>query len=137
VIAPDTSVVVAALAPWHGAHEAGRVALATEPDRRLIAHVAFETCSTLSRMPEGKRIAAEVVQQALERMFPDRWLQLDAVAARRTLATAVRAGVRGGALYDAAIAGAAVCHGARLLSFDRRGTATYEAVGADVELLAT
>jgi predicted nucleic acid-binding protein len=63
------------------------------------------------------------------------WRQLDASAARRALATAVDAGVRGGALYDAAIAATAVSHDARLLSFDRRGAATYEAVGADVELL--
>jgi predicted nucleic acid-binding protein len=135
VIAPDTSVVVAALAPWHSAHRAAREALATR-DRSLVAHVAFETTSALSRMPEGARLSARVVQSALDRMFPADWLQLDAVAARTALTTAVDAGVRGGALYDALIAATALSHGARLVSLDRRGLTAYDAIGADVELLA-
>ncbi len=71
MIAPDSSVVIAALAPWHEAHGTCRAALA-EGEARLPAHVAFETTSALSRMPERRRIAPGVVLTALERDFPDR-----------------------------------------------------------------
>jgi predicted nucleic acid-binding protein len=136
VIAPDTSVVVAALAPWHSSHAVARQMLSGARARRLPVHVAFETCSTLSRMPEGERVASQVVYRALEMLFPDAWLHLEGSKARRALETAVAAGVRGGALYDALIAATARAHGARLLSFDRRALSTYESIGVDVEVLA-
>ena len=136
MIAPDTSVVLAALAPWHSGHVVAREVLSAAQARRLPVHVAFETCSTLSRMPERERIASEIVYRALEMLFPDSWLQLEAPTARRALATAVAAGVRGGALYDALIAATAHAHGARLVSFDRRALPTYELAGVDVQLLA-
>lgn len=135
MIAPDTSVVIAALAPWHEAHAAARSALGRTSDRRLIAHVAFEATSSLSRMPRGQRVAATVVRSALEAMFPLDWLQLDAAGARRTLATAVVDGVRGGALYDAVIGATAAAAGGRLVTLDRRALPVYEIVGADVELI--
>jgi predicted nucleic acid-binding protein len=135
VIAPDTSVVIAALAPWHASHETARAAVDV-PDRRLIAHVAFETTSSLSRMPRGQRVDATVVHAALEAMFAADWLQLDGKGARRALATVVDGGTRGGALYDALIAATAAAGGHRLLTLDRRALPTYELVGADVELLA-
>lgn len=136
MIAPDTSVVMAALAPWHAAHATARAAVDVT-DRRLIAHVAFETVSSLSRMPRGQRVEATVVQKALEAMFPADWLQLDGGGARRALATVVDGGTRGGALYDALIAATAAVNGYRLLTLDRRALPTYELVGADVELLAS
>lgn len=136
MIAPDTSVLFAALAPWHSAHRAAHELVSTMTGGRLIAHVAFETTSVLSRMPDGERISARVVHDALDRLFPDEWLQLDASGARRALATAVGAGVRGGALYDALISATAAAHGARLVTFDRRGRATYEAMGVEVEVLS-
>ena len=70
-------IVVAALAPWHEAHRPARAALAGK-DVRLPAHAAIETVSSLSRMPEQKRIAAELVLEALRRDFPKRWLALSA-----------------------------------------------------------
>lgn len=135
MIAPDTSVVIAALAPWHVAHDAARGALADGPVG-LVAHVGYETTSALSRMPEGHRIAPSVVLDALERRFTDRWLQLDGRMSREALREAVTAGVRGGALYDALIAATAARNGARLLTADARAQRTYDAVGADTELLA-
>lgn len=134
MIAPDSSVVIAALAPWHVAHEAARHAL-RDTSRTLIAHVAFETTAVLSRMPEGHRIAPEVVVEALRQAFPARWLVLDATRTRRALDTAVAAGLRGGALYDALIAATAAHHSLRLLSGDRRARRTYEALGVDVAYL--
>jgi predicted nucleic acid-binding protein len=134
VIAPDSSVVIAALAPWHEAHRVARNALAQE-DARLPAHVAFETTSALSRMPEGRRIAPGVVLEALQRAFMQPWLALDGEASSEALQRAVDAGVRGGALYDALIAATAVAHGAQIVSADRRAHATYAAMAVDVRFV--
>jgi predicted nucleic acid-binding protein len=131
VIAPDSSIVVAALAPWHEAHDAARNAL-REDRRSLIAHVAFETTAVLSRMPEGHRIAPAVVVEALRQLFPARWLTLDGTRTHRALDAAVAADLRGGMLYDALIAATAAHHGARLISADRRARRAYAALGADV-----
>ncbi len=130
MIAPDSSVVIAALAPWHVAHRPARAAL-FEGDVILPAHVAFETTAALSRMPEGRRIAPAVVLDALERGFAQPWLTLAAVDHLDALRRAVRAGVRGGALYDALIAATAAKHGAQLLSADRRALGTYQAMGVE------
>lgn len=131
MIAPDSSVVVAALAPWHATHTAARTALRGGRPH-LIAHVALETTAALSRMPEGHRIAPAVVLEALRLGFPTRWLTLDGTRTRRALDAAVAAGLRGGALYDALIAATAAHHGVHLVSADRRARRTYEALGADV-----
>ncbi len=135
MIAPDSSVVIAALAPWHEAHRAARSAL-SEGEARLPAHVAFETTSALSRMPEGRRIAPAVVFEALERGFVQPWLAIDAGGLREALRRAVQAGVRGGAVYDALIAATAGAHGAEMLSSDRRALPTYRAMGVDVKFVA-
>ncbi len=128
MIAPDSSVVIASLASWHEAHQPARTALLAG-EVRLPAHVAFETTSSLSRMPEGRRIAPAVVLEALELGFPQPWLTLEAADQRDALQRAVRAGVRGGALYDALIAATASKHGAKLLSADRRARGVYQAIG--------
>ncbi len=134
MIAPDTSVLIAALAPWHEAHSAARAAVRAG-EVRLPAHVALETTSALSRMPEGRRIAATVVLEAIRRGFQDPWLSIDGERSRAALLLAVGKGVRGGALYDALIAATATAHGARILSNDRRARATYDAMGASVTFL--
>jgi hypothetical protein len=46
-IAPDSSVAIAAIAPWHEAHRAARAALG-DTGASLPAHVAFETTSTVA-----------------------------------------------------------------------------------------
>jgi predicted nucleic acid-binding protein len=127
VIAADSSVVVASIAPWHAAHRQARAALAGM-DARLPAHAAVETVSSLSRMPEGKRIAAVLVLEALRRDFPKAWLALSAKDQRSYLEKAVANGLRGGALFDAMIAAAVAKHGATLFSADRRAQPTYEAM---------
>jgi predicted nucleic acid-binding protein len=132
MIAPDSSVTIAAAAPWHVAHKTAVAALASEPPS-LIAHVAYETTAAMSRMPEGHRIAPSVVLEWLERRFPAEWLSLPADAARAALRVAVGHGVRGGALYDAIIAATADHHGHRLLSADRRAGRVYAALGVAVE----
>jgi len=117
LIAPDSSVTIAAAAPWHVAHEAATAALAADQPA-LIAHVAFETTAALSRMPEGQRLSPAVVLEWLERRFPTVWLTLPAAATRRGLRTAVDSGIRGGALYDALIAATAVEHGLPVITQD-------------------
>lgn len=134
MLAPDSSVVIAAVAPWHEAHEPARTALFSD-EIRLPAHVAFETTSALSRMPRGRRIAPQVVLSALERDFPAPWLALDSSGMRDGLKRAVAAGVRGGALYDALIAATAAAHDAAVLSADRRALATYRAMGIEVRFV--
>jgi predicted nucleic acid-binding protein len=134
VIAPDSSVVIAALVPWHEAHDRARAAL-LEGENGLPAHVAIETISALSRMPRGRRIAPAVVLEALQNAFPRTWLALDADGQRDALRRAVAAGVRGGALYDALIAATAAAHDAEVLSADRRALETYRAMGVDVRLV--
>ncbi len=134
MIAPDSSVVIAALAPWHEAHESARAAIA-EAEVRLPAHVAFETTSALSRMPQGRRIAPAVVLEALERGFSAPWLSMQANDMRDALRKAVEAGVRGGALYDALIAATVAQHGGEILSADRRALATYHTMAVEVIFL--
>jgi predicted nucleic acid-binding protein len=134
LIAPDSSVLIPALAASYRGHERCVAALAGRAPR-LISHVAFETTSVLSRMPEGLRITPATVRDALDHDFPDSWLALDAGAQRDCLRRAVDAGLRGGALYDALIAATAHEHGATLLSADRRAREAYEAIGAQVSYL--
>lgn len=128
-------MLIPALAVSYEGHERCVAALAGQSPR-LILHVAFETTSVLSRMPEGLRMAPTSVHKALESDFPDSWLTLDADGGRACLDRAVEAGLRGGALYDALIAATAAEHGATLLSADRRASAAYEAMGAQVEYLS-
>lgn len=134
MIAPDSSVTIAAAVPWHVAHEAAVAALAADQPA-LIAHVAFETTAALSRMPEGQRLSPAVILGWLERRFPTSWLTLPAGATRRGLRTAVDSGIRGGALYDVLIAATAAYHRHTLVSADRRAVAAYAAVGVDVVYL--
>jgi predicted nucleic acid-binding protein len=131
VIAPDSSVTIAAAAPWHVAHEAAVSALAAERSS-LIAQVAYEMAAVMSRMPEGQRFAPAVVLEWLGRRFSDRWLVLTAAATRRALRAAVGYGIRGGGLYDALIAATAAHHEHTLVSADRRAAPVYAAFGTDV-----
>jgi predicted nucleic acid-binding protein len=131
VIAPDSSVTIAAAAPWHVAHEAAVTALAAET-ASLIAHVAFETTAAMSRMPDGQRLAPAVVLEWLERRFRARWLGLPAGATRRALRAAIEQGLRGGALYDALIAATAAHNNHTLVSADRRAAPVYAAFGIEV-----
>ena len=131
MIAPDSSVTIAAAAPWHAAHEAATTALAAERPS-LIAHVAFETTAAMSRMPEGQRLAPSLVLEWLERRFHGPWLALPASATRRGLRGAVDHGIRGGALYDALIAATAAHHRHTLISADRRAAPVYAAFDIEV-----
>jgi predicted nucleic acid-binding protein len=134
LIAVDTSVVVAAFASWHEGHASAVSALARRP--RLPAHVAVEAFSVLTRLPPPHRAPADLVERFLRERFPEPLLPLPAEAHRALLSLAVRAGLAGGAIYDALVAVTAKRASASLLTRDRRAAPTYEAVGVRYELLS-
>lgn len=137
MIAPDTSVVLPLLAPWHELHEAARRALILGgPARALVAHVAVECISALGRLPRGHRVAPAAVLAGLERSFPAPWLTLDGADVRDALRTMVAAGIRGGATYDGLVGLTAARRGAVLVTADRRALPTYEALGLEVTFVS-
>jgi predicted nucleic acid-binding protein len=72
--AVDTSIVVAAFATWHEAHEAARRVLDDAP--RIPGHVALEAYSVLTRLPAPHRAPVVQVHAFLEAAFPEPWLAL-------------------------------------------------------------
>ncbi len=129
----DTSLLVAAFARWHGRHDAARVALGEAS--LLLAHVAIETFSVLTRLPPPRRAPPELVLRFLDHHFPHPLYALDGTAYRRLLEQAVANRLTGGAVYDALVGTAAAAAGATLLSLDARATTTYDAVGASYRLI--
>lgn len=126
MIAPDTSVVVAAFASWHEGHRAAHAALSR--DSRLPAHVATESYSVLTRLPPPHRVTAEVVVGYLVEKFSEPWLTLSAAEHSTLLREASAKGITGGALYDAVIAATARKAGATLLTRDHRAIRVYDAL---------
>lgn len=86
-------------------------------------------------MPEGHRIAASVVLEALTARFPSDWVALDAGDVRVAIGRAVTFGITGGALYDAIIGATALVHGAIMLSADKRAQRAYRAMGVEAEIV--
>jgi predicted nucleic acid-binding protein len=133
MITADTSVVVAAFASWHEAHEEARAAVARVD--RLAAHVLIETFSVLTRLPPPNRAPANVVHAFLTRQFNQVPLILGAKAHKRLLDDSLRLEITGGAIYDALIAATARSAGATLLTRDERALRTYEAMAIEVEIV--
>jgi predicted nucleic acid-binding protein len=133
LIALDTSVVVAAFATWHEAHERAAALLARQP--RLPAHVVVETYSVLTRLPPPHRAAPQMVERFLAASFPSVPLSLPGTAHRSLVALAAKSGLTGGAVYDLLVAATAKRAKATLLTRDRRAVSAYEALGVDFELL--
>lgn len=133
MIAVDTSVVVAALSPWHEDHDVA--ARACRDDAWLPAHCLVESYSTLTRMPEPLRVAAAVAQEALAQQWGSRLLAPSADLYPDLLARCARHRVVGGGTYDALVALTAASHEATLVSLDRRAERTYRLLGIDYRLL--
>lgn len=134
MIAVDSSVVVAAVLGGHPDHEPARhLVAASRP--RLVAHVAFEAYSVLTRLPQPDRLDPAAAHMVLERAFPDDPLTLRARQLARLLRSLAAAGIAGGAVYDGLVAGTAREHDAELVTLDRRARATYATVGVDFRLL--
>lgn len=130
----DTSVAVALVVVDHDHHEETFRALA---DRLLglAGHAAFETFSVLTRLPPPDRRTPTTVARVLSENFPQTRF-LSAGASVELLGRLHRAGIAGGAVYDALIGAAAVEHGLRLATRDRRALETYRALNVNVEMLA-
>ena len=129
----DTSVVIAAFAPWHEAHTLARQALT--PDARVPAHVVTETYAVLTRMPEPFRMDAATVSEYAVRQWRGRIILPDAALYESFTATAASAGVVGGGIYDALVGLTAAKAGHELLSLDLRAERTYRSLGIDYRLL--
>jgi predicted nucleic acid-binding protein len=129
----DTSVAVALVVADHAGHDTTAAALA---GRRLglAGHAAFETFSVLTRLPPPARRTPAAVARLLTTDFPSSRF-LSPPRTSRLLDRLPELDVSGGAVYDALVAAAAVEHGMRLVTRDRRALATYRALDAEVELL--
>lgn len=134
MITVDTSVVVAAFARWHEQHEAARAAV--DDADAVIAHVAVEAYSVLTRLPPPQRTEGSLVVAFLSHHFPGEPLALPAAEHHDLLAEAAQAQVGGGAVYDALVAATARSGSATLLSLDRPAAGTYRALGVDHRLLS-
>ena len=129
----DTSVVIAAFAPWHESHTTARQAVTA--DAVVPAHVLTETYAVLTRMPEPFRMDAATVADYLRRQWSGRVLAPDAELYESLTTTAAAAGVKGGGTYDALIGLTAHSRGHELLSLDLRAERTYRSLGIPYRLL--
>jgi len=133
VNAVDSSVVVAACASWHEAHDAARRAVDGRP--RLVAHCALEAFSVLTRLPVPHRVPGEVVVGFLEDRFPDEPLTLAPRLLRELVRDLHGHGVSCGAVYDGLVGCTAAANGATLLTLDRRAEVTYVRCGVRFRFL--
>ena len=101
----------------------------------LLAPVAAETYSVLTRLPGAQRLSAATAHAYLTETFSQPPVTLSASGFARLLDRVRDAGITGGSVYDAVVAATAAEAGATLLSLDRRAARTYEAIGAEYELV--
>jgi len=135
VIVVDTSVAVAAALAWHESHGAARAAL-PRAKTPLLAQVAIETYSVLTRLPPPQRVPTPVARDYLAENFRLPSLALRPDGYSELLEIAVEQGLAGGAVYDAVVAATAKQVGATLLTLDRRALPTYRAFEVDHRLVA-
>lgn len=134
--AVDTSVAVPLLVERHPAHcEAWRWVAARSAELVLCGHALPETYSVLTRLPGDARVAGSDAARLVDDVFDVKagLPQELAASLHRRLADAQ---VVGGAVYDAMVAVAATHHELPLATRDARARATYEALGAVVEVVA-
>jgi len=133
VIAVDTSIVVAAFATWHEAHDQARRILDRAP--RLPGHAGLEAYSVLTRLPGPERASPADVASYLAHEFREPWLLLPIDELPRFVQRIAALGIAGGATYDALIGATAKHAGATLLTRDLRARGVYERLGVDVEFV--
>ena len=132
-LAIDTSVAVPLLVRTHRAHGEVRGWWGGR-EVALSGHALVETYSVLTRLPGDLRLAPTDAARLIDERFAAPLL-LGSRTATRLLAILSRAGMAGGAVYDALVGLAAGEHGAELATRDARAKATYEAVGARVTIV--
>ena len=130
----DSSVAIALLVRTHPAHTEvfewciGR-------DLSLCGHALVESYSVLTRLPADIRLTPEDAARALSEGFSSPLVLVSRVAVKLP-ATLAALGIAGGAVYDAMVGLAAFGSGCPLATRDARARATYEAVGAEVLVVA-
>jgi predicted nucleic acid-binding protein len=129
----DTSVSIPLLVEAHEAHGAVS-AWAVGRVLGLSGHALAETYSVLTRLPGDSRVAPADAVALIDDNFPELFM-LSPDASSRSHRELEQRGVSGGATYDGLVALAAREHGAVLITRDARARSTYEAVGAEVEVL--
>lgn len=134
MIVVDTSVAVAAALPWHESHVAAQSTL-PRTKTRLLAQVAIETYSVLTRLPPPHRVPAPLARQYLTEAFTFPAIMLVAAGYEALLELAARESIIGGAIYDALVGATAREAGATLLTLDRRAARTYQLLSVDYRLL--
>jgi predicted nucleic acid-binding protein len=102
----------------------------------LLAPVAVESFSVLTRMPPPHRAPAHLAMAFLEEHFDWPVHTLAAGAYEELLRDAGRSGILGGAVYDALVALTAREADSTLVSLDRRAARTYLATGVEHRLIA-
>jgi predicted nucleic acid-binding protein len=129
----DTSVAVALSVADHERHQTVSRALRGR-SLGLAGHAAFETFSVLTRLPPPARRSPATVGRLLDASFPvSRFLGARATAS--LLDELGRAGIAGGAVYDALVGACANEHALPLATSDRRALETYRALNVRVEWL--
>ena len=129
----DTSVAIALLVQTHNAHPTvvdwwqGR-------DIALSGHALVETFSVLTRLPGDVRLAPSDAARLLSARFVAPLLLGPADSAQLPDVLA-GFGIAGGAVYDAIVALAAMRNGCVLATRDARAKITYEAVGAEIDVV--
>lgn len=130
----DSSLVVAALAQWHQAHELAR---REAHGQSLPAHALVESYAVLTRLPVPRRLDARTAHELLVAWFPpSHILHPRRAAMGEFVREMARVGVAGGAAYDALVALTAAQHGEELLTRDRRAEHTYRRLGVSYRVVA-
>ena len=110
---PDTSVLVAAVCPWHQHHAAATQDLAQRlrrGDRMVLAEPSIvEAYAVLTRLPSPYRLAPADAHALLASNFLSgrKMVSLDDAGIRALLDRLVAEGIAGGQTYDAVIASCA------------------------------
>ena len=129
----DTSVAVPLLVQTHSAHRSVVNWWQGRPIA-LSGHALVETYSVLTRLPGDIRVDTVDAAHLLAERFEDP-LVLEPSDSRRIPNFLAGLGIAGGASYDAIVALAAVHNRCVLATRDARARATYDAVGATVEVV--
>ena len=133
MIAVDSSVVIAAFATWHFAHDEAAEIIRGGPV--LPANAGLESYSVLTRLPNATRASPDVVRAFLERAFPNDWLVLPGALMPGIVAEFAEVGIAGGATWDGLIAATARAAGATLVTCDRRARSVYDRLGLPVRFV--
>ena len=129
----DTSMAIPLLVRTHRSHQAV-VDWWRERKVALCGHAVAETFSVLTRLPGDLRaLPADAARLLAERFEPP--VVLSIARQRRLHRLLADNGIAGGAVYDALVAVAAVDAGIALATRDGRAQATYDRIGATVELI--